>query len=318
MNVNDNLNDNLNDNFNDLISNITGFSLPYVEINSPLQKILASALLKTRLPSTDLSPANLFWDANYFALNHVQLFTEASDLEQSQILQIANNDLLEEIYWVEQAGVGYMAKMLLLAETCEERLLYSLFAADEATHLSQISPFLGYQPVFTGDSFLAFMAEVVETDDKALLMTLVQVVLEGWGLSHYRSLANHCLNPVLTLTLKGFLEAESRHHATGVTQLKQWTYSPQSLANIHDALSTFLQMVQVGPQRLLMAIAKIKGDLSYADKIQILEELQTEIHSQKRLDILRSLMTGIIPNSIMQKLEDQGSFKPYSAVQCAQ
>jgi hypothetical protein len=146
-------------------------------------------------------------------------------------------------------------------------------------------------------------------------MTLVQVVLEGWGLSHYRSLANHCLNPALTSTLKGFLEAESRHHATGVTQLKQWEYSPQSLDNIHEALSTFLEMVQVGPQRLLSAIATVKGDLSRVDKIQILEELKTEIHSQKRLDILRSLMTGPIPHNIMQKLEAQGSFKPYSAAQ---
>lgn len=297
------------------LTNIAAFTLPHVEINSPLQKILASALPTIKPSSIDISAKNLFWDAHYFALNHVQLFTESSDLEQVQILQIANRDLLEEIYWVEQAGVGYMAKMLLLAETCEERLLYSLFAADEATHLSQISPFLDSQPVFAGDSFLAFMAEVVETSDKALLMTLVQVVLEGWGLSHYRSLANHCLNSALTSTLKGFLEAESRHHATGVTQLKQWEYSPQSINNIHDALTTFLQMVQVGPQRLLSAIANVKGDLSRTEKIEILTELQTEVHSKKRLDILRSLMTGIIPDMIMQKLENQGSFKPYSATQ---
>jgi hypothetical protein len=303
---------------NNLADSITGFSLPHAEIDTPLRKILASALPQNGLQSTDISPENLFWDANYFALNYVELFTESSDLEQTKILQIANHDLLEEIYWVEQAGVGYMAKMLLLSETCEERLLYSLFAADEATHLSQISPFIDYQPVFAGDSFLAFMAEVVATDDKALLMTLVQVVLEGWGLSHYRSLANHCLNPALKSTLKGFLEAESRHHATGVTQLKQWEYSPQSINNIHDALTTFLQMVQVGPQRLLSAIAKVKGELSRTEKIQILAELQTEVHSQKRLDILRSLMSGSIPLSIMQKLEDQGSFKPYTAAQAVQ
>ena len=75
-------------------------------------------------------------------------------------------------------------------------------------------------------------------------------------------------------------------------------------------------MVQIGPQRLLAAIAQGKGDLSRADQIQILENLQTESHSDMRLKLLRSLMLGSIPNSIIQKLEDQGSFNPYPAQLC--
>ena len=293
---------------------VNGFDLPPAAANAPLRRLLQSAA-KSPLPGSHTEP-NYYWDLTFWGLDRVRLFQEATPEEQHRIWAIANQDLLEEIYWVEQGGVGYMAKMSLLAETTEERLLYGLFAADEATHLTQIQGFLVSPPVFQGDHFLAFMGELIESSDKALLMTLVQVVLEGWGLSHYRYLAQNCLSPDLKVTLQGFLAAESRHHAAGVLGLQQWPYRPDSLDQIYEALSHFLQMVQLGPQRLLRAIAQGKGDLSRPEKIQILEELQTEVHSQKRLDILRNLMTGNVPPAILQKLDDQGSFKPYSAVQC--
>lgn len=295
---------------------VSAFNLPHEDFDTPMRRILNSAFSSVGIQPTQLHNNIVFWDTHYLELDKVQLFMEANTSEKQQILQIANRDLLEEIYWVEQAGVGYMAKMLLLSETCEERLLYSLFTTDEATHLAQICPFLGEEPQFRGDSFLQFMAQVIESSDKALLMSLVQVVLEGWGLSHYRSLAKNCLNDSLKSILQGFLQAESRHHAAGVTQLQQWEYSSQSLDNIHTALSTFLHMVQIGPQRLLTAIAQGKGYLSRVDQIQILEDLKTEIHSDRRLKLLRSLMLSSIPNSIIQKLEDQGSFKPYPAQLC--
>lgn len=289
----------------------------HFDANAPVERILLSSL-KSRLgtlPTNDSSDL-LFWDAGFFGLNQVQFFQEATNQEQWQILQIANGYLLEEMYWVEQAGMDYMNKMFTLAETCEERILYSLFAADEATHLAQVRLFVSKEPIFSGGIFLRFLSEVMEISDKAVLMAVVQVVLEGWGLSHYRSLAKACLNPSLKQVLLGFLEAESRHHAAGVVQLRQFEPSLKSLQAIHGILTQFLQMVQIGPQYLVSAIAQVKGSLSQTDKIQILQELQTEIHSSTRLQLLRSLINGNIPNSVLQKLEEQGSFQPYPANQC--
>lgn len=299
-----------------MIPKVSGFELSHADASDPVQRILDSALKQGGELVPTRPQDQLFWDAAYLGLDHVKLFQAADAATQHQILQIANQDLLEEIYWVEQAGVGYMSRMVLLAENCEERMLYSLFAADEATHLAQIQPFLGELPVFKGDSFLQFMASLIESPDKALLLALVQVVLEGWGLTHYRSLAKHCLDAQLTATLQGFLQAESRHHALGVTQLQQTTCSPETLQNLRAALTHFLQMVQVGPQRLVAAIAQVKGGLSKTETIQILEDLQTEVHSQTRLQLLRSLMSSAIPSTVMQALEDQGSFQPYPAYRC--
>ncbi|WP_144051186.1 hypothetical protein [Calothrix sp. PCC 7507] len=60
------------------------------------------------------------------------------------------------------------------------------------------------------------------------------------------------------------------------------------------------------------AIDRVKSSLSQTDKIQILQELQTEIYSSTRLQLLRSLINGNIPKSVLQKLEEQGSFQPTS------
>jgi hypothetical protein len=298
------------------LANLTGFNLPALAPNHPSQRVLTASLNK--LPHHPHSNApTLFWDAHYFGLDQVCHFQTATPEQQTQILDLANRDLLEEIYWIEQAGVGYMAKMVLLAESREERLLYGLFAADEASHLAMIADFLGNNPMFQGDSFLTYMGQLLESSDKVFLITLMQVVLEGWGLHHYRSLAKGCLDSKLAQVLQGFLDAEARHHALGVTSLEgHGIYADQSLREISIALTHFLGMVQVGPQRLLGAIDLTLGYLSRADKIKILQELQTEYQSNHRLQLLRSLMVNTVPNSILQSLEEQGSFQAYPAEQC--
>ena len=298
-------------------TDLSGFFISHANSKDPTRRILASALSNVNRGLYS-DPQPLFWDATYFGLQKVKCFREAAPELQKQILQIANRDLLEEIYWVEQAGVGYMAKMVTLSQTHEERILYGLFTADEATHLAAIQQFLGDEPVFRGDGFLSYMGKLLESSDRALLMTLVQVVLEGWGLTHYRSLARHCRNPQLATTLQGFLEAESRHHALGTIQIQSYReYKDESLENIRAALSDFLYMVRVGPQRLLGAIAKVLGYMSTTQRVKILEELETEQSSNTRLQLLRSLMVGTVPDSILQSLEEQGSFQAYPANQCA-
>lgn len=295
---------------------VSGFNLPSLASGDRLHRILASALDRSREQETLDLTQKLYWPAEYFGLNQVTMFQQANAVEQATILAIANRDLLTEIYWVEQAGMGYMAKMSLLAETREERILYSLFAADEAQHLCEIEQFFPHRPEFNQDSFLNFMGQLLESDDKALLLTMVQVVLEGWGLSHYRSLANHCRDNHLTATLQSFLDAEARHHATGVHQLQSWQYDQLSLESIYQALREFLHMVQVGPQRLVKAIEQGKGYLSPGDRRQIFVELQTEIQSQNKLNLLRSLIAHGVPLEILSRLEEQQYFLPYAPELC--
>jgi hypothetical protein len=297
------------------IYRIAGLDLPHTDPNDRLRRILKAAL--PNQSNNILQPDSNYWDAEFFNLHQVKIFQQASTAEQSAILGLTNRSLLEESYFIEKTGVGYMAKMVLLAETVEERMLYGLFTADEATHLSQISHFLPeVEPTNSNDPFVRLLAEVVETADKTVLLFVLQVVLEGWGLNHYRRLAKECQHPILAELFASFLHAEARHHGTGTTLFNQIPVAADSQATILDVLAQFLFMVQMGPQSVLVAVEQVKGHLLRSQKIQILEELDTQTHSGTRLQILRSLMRGGSADAIVQALDERGVFEPLPADKC--
>jgi tRNA isopentenyl-2-thiomethyl-A-37 hydroxylase MiaE len=289
---------------------------PSVRVQRMLKGALRSPLLAT--------PQSIYWPAEFFNLPQVELFRQCSAHEQQQIVAIANQDLLHEAYFVEKAGMGYMAQMGLMAETTEERMLYSLFAAEEAQHLAQVSALLSAVPLVKGQNgFLQLLGDLVDTGSKPLLLFVIQVVLEGWGLSHYRRLAQGCEDPQVAAMFQGFLEAESRHHGLGVVLWQEQAIWGQldevGRSQLLKLLAQFLQMVQVGPQGVLGAIAQVKGPLPAEQRRLILEQLDTVGHAQVRLDLLRSLIAqgcGDENGEILEAL--QGCFTPWSAAEAAQ
>ncbi len=303
---------------------ISGFDLPHAPAENKLRRVLSSALT-SRLGKPHPQPLShkergekfIYWDARHFDLEKVNIFIESPIEEQVEILHICNYKLLEEAYFIEKAGVGYMAKMVTLAETTEERMLYAIFSGDEATHLAQISQFLPTPEIVGTDNvFLRFLGDLVESSDKTVLLFILQILLEGWGLSHYRSLAKDCQDSDLSSVLWGFLQDESRHHATGVTLFEQTIVSKSSQETIIETLALFLQMVQVGPQSVVAGIEKVKGHLSQPQKVKIFEELETENHSGTRLQLLRSLLLHPNTEIIVAELEARGAFQPFSAEKC--
>ncbi|MEM9266434.1 MAG: ferritin-like domain-containing protein [Cyanobacteria bacterium P01_F01_bin.13] len=297
---------------------ISGFELSDVAPDNSVNRMLTAALrARAEIDTPCISHERLYWDADYFDLHQVSIFQEANRLEQQQILSKLNQGLLQESIYIEQAGVGYMAKMILMAESMQERMLYSLFTADETTHLAQLHPYgtlITTAPV--DDPFLQLLAEIVESSDKSVLLFVLQVVLEGWGLTHYRRLARGCNDDSLKRLFQSFLQAESRHHSTGAMLFKQMQILPGSKAAIADCLATFLQMVRVGPQRVVAAISTTKGHLSRPQRIQILQQLDTVTHSHQRLQLLKSLMVGT-SSKIVNDLENKGLFMPLSPEEAA-
>lgn len=295
---------------------IAGLCLPALPTEHKLNRILASSLgQKSPFSPTVLETPP--WDAACFNLSNCRLFTDAAAQEQQQILQLASQALLAESYAIERAGVGYMAKMTLLAETTEERMLYALFSADETTHLAQLMPFVA-EPDALGDEdpFLQLLESLLMTGDRTALIFVIQVVLEGWGLSHYRTLSKHCRHRELGELFRSFLAAESRHHGAGILLFEGEQLSSKSRGLIVETLARFLQMVQVGPQRLVSAIAQVKGGLSHAQQVQLFTELDTETQSNERLSLLRSLITQA-STDIAQQLDQYGLFTPLPPAQCA-
>lgn len=294
------------------IGRIAGLDLPHLD-DDKLQRCLSSALSSRISDRTDITYP--YWNAAYFNLEQVKVFQNASYEQQQLIVQLANTSLLEEAYAIEKAGVGYMAKMVLLAETTQERMLYALFSADEATHLAQISQFLSQPPISQTNPFLRFLADVVESEDKTLLLFILQILLEGWGLTHYRHLAKDCLNPQLSNILHGFLQDEARHHSTGIRLFNHISVKTSSYKQIIETLALFLPTIQAGPQTIVSAIEQILGYLSRQQKVDIFAQLDTEIHSGTRLKLLRYLMQKPA-YQIVEQLDTLGLFQPFTPDNC--
>lgn len=312
------------------------FDLPHASESNKLQRVLSSAIPNrsrdSAIAAACVSPyphspisfpppeeeSPCYWNAKHFNLHRAQLFQQATPQEQSAILQIASLSLLQQAYFMEEAGVSYMAKMVALSESTEERMLYALFSADETYHLTQILRFLPpHQIAVTDDPFLRFLTDLIEDRDKTVLLFIFQVVLKGLELSHYRTLASDCQNPELAKILSGFLQDESRHHTTGITLFKQNALTPEIREVIVEVLAYFLRRVQTGPQGVVAAVDRVLGPLSRCQKIQLLEELQTEIHSGTRLNLLRSLIGKESARTILNELEARQAFEPLPAYLCA-
>ncbi len=304
-------------------STIAGLALPHLPSSDRRYRILNATLpqsLPAPLPHETLAT---LWQPDFYGLDQVEIFRRASPAEQQFVLQHLNHHLLLETYGVEKIGVGYTAKMILLAHSIEERMLYALFSAQEATHLAQISSLVeAPESDLAGLPFLQFLANLADCNDKAVLLLLVQVVLEGWGLSHYRSLAQACQDPHVAAIYQGFLADEAQHHATGIVSFQALPNLEASTPVLLAVLTRFLGMIQVGPQQVVSALEQVKGYLSATDKITIFTELNTEAHSGSRLAMLRGLLARALKaatpsTTILETLEAKGYFQPYTPEQCA-
>lgn len=287
---------------------------------TPVSQIVESHL-KARGRDRPFAPASLesLWSAEYFGLHRVRLFQQGNEEQQRQVLRNCARGLLNEAYFIEKSGAAYCAKMILLADTTEVRQVYSLIASDEASHLQWIRPFVlesdRDQP---GGPLLRFLSDLVERCDRNTLPYLVQVILEGWGLHHYRSLAKSCLHPELRTVFHSIHQDEALHKHTGEVLFdpSQVTAAEQKTL-VKDSLHAYTEMVRIGPQAVVSAVDEVFGGLSRGDKIAVFAELETEARSQEKLELLRELMSGPGRERYLAELDESGAFTPYSPEACA-
>lgn len=259
------------------------------------------------------------WPAAYHGLDKVRLFVAARPEQRRAILEACGRGLLEEAFFIEKCGIGYAAKMVLLAESSCERQLYGLIAGDEAAHQASLARFV--QPAggaAAKSPFLSLLEELVEEGDRQSLQLIVQVVLEGWGLDHYRGLRDACTSHPLRVALSVILADEATHHGSGVAFVREAEMPARAREYATDVMVRFLAMVQVGPVGVAAAVERELGGLGAAHKSQLMQDLGGEAHAEVRLDKLRALMgkaAGARP--VLDRLEALGCFRPHAIREAA-
>ena len=94
-----------------------------------LNSVLKNGLHKLLGPPGTQQHDTPLWPAEHFQLERSRAFQNATPDQQSAIITRSSEALLEEALFIEQSGLAFGAKMSLLSETIEERMLYGLFMA---------------------------------------------------------------------------------------------------------------------------------------------------------------------------------------------
>ena len=281
--------------------------------------LVLSALDKRNNKNAVIAPLqDQVWSERYFRLNNVSIFREASENKQREVLWSTTLSILGEASFIEQLGLAFNAKMILLANNLEERMLYSLFAGDEAQHLFWVSSHIPTAvSQFPQRPFFKLLSSIIEDGSKAPLTCLIQVLLEGWGINHYLSIAQDCQNNELKTYLQKILKDESLHHGSGLTLWNKLSLNSEEEEFTIEMLVRLFEMVQAGPQMIVTNIERSLGHLSFSQKVAIFEQLKCEEQSKKRIELLKSLLGHNQGNRLLPRLDQRGIFRPYSATECA-
>lgn len=250
------------------------------------------------------------WNAMSYGLTNTEYFNDLTNKQQELMLIDLSQDRIEEAFHIEKSGMTYGAKMVLMSQTLDERQLYSFFTGDEARHFEMISRHLKRSPVKgKTDDFLRFLAKQIETQNKNTLVFLIQVLLEGWGLTHYGEMAESCDDLELKLNLESILIDEVGHHGSGVKIFDELALCIDDRKAISDSVQVFFEMVQVGPINLASRLTERTKTLSKSNLRQFLEDIDAFNVTQKKMNCLTSLMQKAGANELISQMSEKGFMK---------
>lgn len=266
------------------------------------------------VPSNDARP---LWDASFFKLDQVDRFRAMATADRHRILEDCGCAILKESWHIERCGIRYCARMTLSAESDNEQRMFALIGADEALHASWLEPWVDATDT-SPDVFDRFIEGIAESGAPQPSAYILQVVLEGFGITHYDALASNCQDTGLAATLRVMAEDEALHHAGGLATFDAARFTDADRRFCAEASYAFLQMIRCGPQRVVAAIDHAIGVRDQADAARWFDALDTEVDTAAKLNRLRTLMSQPGMTWLIEQLHRGGAFEPCTPVDCAQ
>ena len=255
------------------------------------------------------------WEAETFKLDRVRSFRQAEADAKEAILTRCAHNLLAEAWCVEQRGIAYCAKMASKAESDAERALFAHIGGDETQHAAWLTPWLFQTPV--SDPFNRFIDGLLEAGSRQSLVFLLQVVLEGFGITHYQSLSAGCRDRALAQTLKRLALDEALHHAGGLLVFQPERLTTAERRFITDGAYAFLQIFRVGPQAVAGALIQQIGACTIGELTEVFAALDSQTTAAVKLARLRKLMARPGMTWLVERLDAGEAFAPCAPAQCA-
>jgi hypothetical protein len=277
---------------------------------------LIESVLASRGVSRDVRPSAYYWDATFYGLDNVDLFTQLSSSRKEAVLSELSHGLLREACFIERFGFEYTSRLMLSSETIEEKSTFALMASDEARHLNGLLPFLDRDlgSSYKQEPLVMLLADVLGTDDRQALIFLLQAVLEGYGLFHYSHLMHGSSDVAFAGALGKILKDEGFHHASGVAMLDETRMTAATKVFLHDMIAQLVSIIQQnnGP---LTVLERELGHFSSSQRQRVLDQLHYDHSMAARMEKTRGLICEHAPADLVRSLDEKDLFRPMTSSQ---
>ncbi len=245
--------------------------------NKALQTLLDNAFNKLCVEPKKTEFPNHFWSAERYGLHLSKRFQSLDQELKNKILRRLTELNLSLSYFIEKSGHNYGAKMILLSDNQDEKSLYALFAADEAIHQREFMNHMWFIPEKKTHwhPMLDMLGEAIMEGERNTLIYVVQVLLEGFGMSFYSGLAESCeFHPMKNVYHRILLD-EARHHGSGVTMAQHYPVNQMEKDQIFEYTKSFIISLQ-SANWITETLEQNSGELSIDEKNAFLENIKYE------------------------------------------
>lgn len=255
---------------------------------------------------------SVIWDEDFFHLKSSSLWKAKSKDAKNAILISLGQKILQEAYFIECAGMAYAAKMNLAAQTKEEREFYCFVAEEEAKHLRMVESLANFSTSLeTIPSFALLIGEIIQEATKSSHLLLIQILLEGWGLNYYKTLAKSARDENVASAFKAILKDEIRHHSAGILLFSQYKkdMDESSKKEFLGYLERIAFMVKIGPYNACEEVFQGQDAATIEELKNFLIETNAETVTAGKMEILGQLLGKSLPDDVLEILKNNETLK---------
>jgi hypothetical protein len=275
-----------------------------------LNNLLDKALDQVTVSQRDENAPTILWGPERYRLHQAKAWNNLDKPLQEQMLTRITELNLSLSCFIEKSGHNYGAKMILLADSLQEKSIYALFAAEEAIHLREFQNFMQFtpDPEKHWHPMLNPLAKAIEEGEKQTCVHIIQVLLEGFGMAHYGGLSQDCLYAPLKKSYERILMDEARHHGTGVILARGGETTPLEKDQIFEYTREFIHALQTA-HWILGELEKVGGELSSAEKKQFWEDIDFVNTLGTRLQKMKEMIQKVDRIGLVERLDKDKVFE---------
>lgn len=258
------------------------------------------------------------WSAEFYSADRSSVFRSLTLQQQHDIVKGFDYRVLSEIQWVEVVAMSFANRMSSSAKTTSERELYSFIGSDEARHLHLINSIIGTpkEVDVQNNYFLKMVGDIIDKENRDVLVFFMQVILEGWGIHHYTDLSRACNDPYTKSVLSTIVQDEASHHGSGLLIFKEDRLASEDQKKIFGVMEIFMECLRSGPSNLINPIAQAAGGMNQAEVLSFLEETNFQTRAQGQLHYIHMMLLKSKAHKLVSHLKNLGAFDTINLQDC--